>query len=112
MPALAATFRGHYGVSLWTVGTEQLPWCEALALVDAALDDPSTPLAAALVDDPQWYPFRPAELRLILMVRRAFGVESDDLLPVTQSAAGRDEPPSEDELAEALEILEQSISFS
>ena len=63
---LHSTLRDRYGVSWTWAGTTALPWPEAIHLVHAAAEDPSTALGAAIAG---WdYPAEVTDLMLILAV--------------------------------------------
>ena len=63
---LHSTLRDRYGVSWTWAGTTALPWPEAIHLVHAAAEDPSTALGAAIAG---WdYPAQVTDLMLILAV--------------------------------------------
>ena len=75
--ALPATMRRTYGLPWHAVGQpDVLPWPEALALVRAAMEDPSTCLGAAAAG---WtYPAREIDILLLMAVG---GDAARDALP-------------------------------
>lgn len=106
--------RETYHVSLWKLGTDELPFEEAFALIDAALKNPATALFEALTTDPQFYRHTPAELSHLIMMRALVGDGADRLLPYNPKAtvAAYAEPsPAEQDVREAETILESSIIF-
>lgn len=102
--ALAATFRSHYNCSAWDIGIgRSVPWGEACDLVEAALQDTSTPLFVARSG---WdYPASHVEL---LAVAADFGKQAAKVLPFNPNAGER---VSEEETVAAHEELLAEIRF-
>lgn len=103
--ALVATFRRHYGVSAWNIGIgHDLSWAEAVDLLDAALEDSSTEIFAAVAS---WdYPLSMAEM---LAVIGDFGKDAEKVLPFRASSSPQ---VSEAETAAAHEELLAEIIFT
>ena len=91
-------------MSAWDIGIgRSLSWGEACDLLDAALDDSTTPLFAAVAGW-DW----PASMPEILSIVGTFGKEAHKVLPFNEDAP----TVSDAEVAAAHESLQQHIRFT
>ena len=109
---LHSTLRDRYGVSWTWAGTTALPWPEAIHLVHAAAEDPSTALGAAIAG---WdYPAEVTDLMLILAVG---GKAAEALMPyahkhTAKAQAAPAQPALADEVAAAEADMAAMITIA
>lgn len=109
---LHSTLRDRYGVSWTWVGTTALPWPEAIHLVHAAAEDPSTALGAAIAG---WdYPAEVTDLMLILAVG---GKAAEAFMPyahkhTAKAQAAPAQPALADEVAAAEADMAAMITIA
>lgn len=109
---LHSTLRDRYGVSWTWAGTTALPWPEAIHLVHAAAEDPSTALGAAIAG---WdYPAEVTDLMLILAVG---GKAAEAFMPyahkhTAKAQAAPAQPALADEVAAAEADMAAMITIA
>lgn len=109
---LHSTLRDRYGVSWTWAGTTALPWPEAIHLVHAAAEDPSTALGAAIAG---WdYPAEITDLMLILAVG---GKAAEAFMPyahkhTAKAQAAPAQPALADEVAAAEADMAAMITIA
>ena len=109
---LHSTLRDRYGVSWTWAGTTALPWPEAIHLVHAAAEDPSTALGAAIAG---WdYPAQVTDLLLILTVG---GEAAEAFMPyahkhTAKAQAAPAQPALADEVAAAEADMAAMITIA
>ena len=109
---LHSTLRDRYGVSWTWAGTTALPWPEAIHLVHAAAEDPSTALGAAIAG---WdYPAEVTDIMLILAVG---GKAAEAFMPyahkhTAKAQAAPAQPALADEVAAAEADMAAMITIA
>lgn len=104
-PAIVATFRQCYGVSAWGIRIGgSISWGEAVDLVDAALEDTSTPLFAAVADW-DW----PISMPQVLMISGLLGDGAESFMPWNQEVISQ---VNSDEIEAAHQELLSEIRFT
>ena len=99
---LVATFRHFYHVSAWDIGLgRSVSWAEACDLVDAALDETSTPLFVAVAGW-KW----PATMPELMITTGLFGKSAAEALPLPTANDGRQVSAAEEQRAHE-ELLEE-----
>lgn len=99
--AFTATFREKFHVSPHEIG-KSMPWSEACDLLEIALDDTSTPIAAALAG---WR--YPASIPDLVAMASRLGEKGKSVLPWEHPPT----PPSEVEIRQAHDELLTEIKF-